>query len=350
MMAAITVSQAEEPNGPWAQSAKLAFRFLYGVVLVLAVGWLASNFRQIPPDSRAVVLRFGSIDRQHGSGLVMAWPRPIEQVVVLPTADRQVQFAVKSFDIGMTASAEGVDFSISGDPRDNAGFLLTGDAGVIHLQAALFYRIIDPTAYLLAERHIGPALERLFTASAVAVCAGRDIDTILVARPEKNAGGNALASREQLRGDLLNAVNQRLEKLSEQGDGLGIEVSRVDVSASLPSGAKYAFNLVLQKAQTADQDIAIARTDAERAAQMANQDRDRVLSDAQAAAEETVTKAKTRTAEITALIPQLHSPAGKAIANRLYYERIGKILGKAQQVDTFDPKNGTRLILPGVAQ
>ncbi len=339
-----------EPNGPWAQSAQLSFRFIYIVVCVLAVGWLFSNFRQVPPDSRAVVLRFGSIDRQHGAGLVMAWPRPIEQIVVLPTADRQIQFAIKRFDTGIMETPDTRDFSISGDPRENSGFFLTGDSGVIHLQATLFYQITDPTSYLISEQHIGPALERLFIAGAVSVCAGRDIDTILVARPEKEAGGNSLASREQLRADLLNAVNRRLEQLAEQGTGLGIVVSRVDVAASLPSSAKYAFDLVLRNAQKADQDIAIARTDAERIAQTANQERDRILTDAQAAAEETVTQAKTRTAEITALIPQLHGPSGKAIANRLYYDRIGKVLTKAQQVDTFDPKSGTHLVLPGASQ
>ena len=45
-----------EPAGAWAQSAKLAFRFLFLAVCLAAIGWSVSNFRQVPPDSQAVVL------------------------------------------------------------------------------------------------------------------------------------------------------------------------------------------------------------------------------------------------------------------------------------------------------
>src|SRR6185312_15997377 len=99
--------------------------------------------------------------------------------------------------------------TMSENPRENAGFLLTGDHSVVHLQATLFYQISDPVAYLVAADLVAPALERLFVASAVSVCAGRDLDTILVARPEAaNAADDARSSREQLRADLMNAVNR----------------------------------------------------------------------------------------------------------------------------------------------
>ena len=69
--------EGAEPAGAWAQSAKLAFRFLFLVVCLAALGWSMSNFRQVPPESRAIIYRFGSIVRQQGAGLLMAWPRPI---------------------------------------------------------------------------------------------------------------------------------------------------------------------------------------------------------------------------------------------------------------------------------
>ena len=49
------------------------------------------------------------------------------------------------------------------------GFLLTGDSSIVYLQASLFYQVSDPAAYVLAADHVGPALERLFVAAAVAV-------------------------------------------------------------------------------------------------------------------------------------------------------------------------------------
>lgn len=47
-----------------------------------------SNVRQIDPQNRAVVLRLGALDRIQNAGLLLAWPRPFEQVVIVPAADR----------------------------------------------------------------------------------------------------------------------------------------------------------------------------------------------------------------------------------------------------------------------
>lgn len=255
--------EGAEPDGVWAQSAKIAFRFLFIAVAVIAFGWAVSNLRQVPPDSRAVVLRFGSPVREQGAGLLIAWPKPIEEVVLLPSADRQIEFRIERFEgapaaptdsnslpIGLAAgpAANAIPgFDMSDDPRQNAGFLLTGNSSVVHLQATLFYQISDPIDYLIAADHVGPALERLFVASAVAVCAARDLDTILVARPEASptADEDSRAKREQLRSDLMDAVNQRLKDLADQGAGLGVTVSRVDLVAAIPSGAKTEFDRVL---------------------------------------------------------------------------------------------------------
>ena len=58
---------------------------------------------------------------------------------------------------------------------------------------------------------------------------------------------------------------------------------------------------MLVATQTADRDIAVARTDAERRRQEANQTRDQLLSGAQATAEELVSTANVNTAGILAL-------------------------------------------------
>jgi len=71
-----TPDPTAKTEGAWAQAAQLAFRFLFLVVFVLAVGWAISNCRQVPPDSRAIVLRFGTVVRQARSGLLL-YPSPL---------------------------------------------------------------------------------------------------------------------------------------------------------------------------------------------------------------------------------------------------------------------------------
>ena len=340
-------------DGAWAQAAELSFRFLFLVVFILGVVWVISNSREVPPDSRAIVLRFGSVVREARAGLLLALPQPFEQVILLPSADRQIEFRVGAFQSGAPGESapQGAVASISADPRQNTGILLTGDMSVVHLYATLFYQITDATAYVLSSEHVTPALARIFAASAVAVTARRDLDTILVARPERNdSSDSARMGREGLRADLVNEVNRRLNDLAEQGVGLGIRVSRVDLVPSIPAEAKAAFDSVLYALQNAETAIAQARTHAEQARQKADQERDRILTDAQALAEERVTEATTRTAAISALSQNVQGLSGDMLSRQLYQEQIVGVLGRAGKVFTTDGASGARLIVPGGPQ
>jgi regulator of protease activity HflC (stomatin/prohibitin superfamily) len=351
-MDSAALTDRSKPEGAWAQATELSFRFLFLVVFVLGVAWAFSNCRVVPPDSRAIVLRFGTVVREARAGLLLVFPEPFEHVILLPSADRQIEFRVgasatsTSGDAAQTAVA-----SISADPRLNAGILLTGDMSIVHLSATLFYQIIDANAYVLSAEHVTPALGRLFAASEVAVAAKRDLDTILVARPERNdSTDSARTGRESLRADLMNEVNRRLSDLSDQGVGLGIRISRVDLVPSIPAEAKAAFDSVLYALQNAETAIAQARTHAEQARQRADQQRDRILTEAQALGQERITEATTRTAAITALSQNVQGLSGDMLATQLYQEQIGRILGQAGKVLSADGAGSSRLVLPGGQQ
>jgi len=353
-MSAVPEKDPREPSGAWAQSLALSFRFLFIAVYVLGFAWAVSNLRIVPPDSRAIVLRLGKVVREEGAGLLLAFPQPIEQVMILPSADRQIEYKVKSFAAPGVIVVSGAEAStsrtvmVSRDPRQNAGMLLTGDMSVVHLDATLFYRITDANAYVLSAEHVEPALERLFVASAVTVSGQRDLDTILVARPElETSAGTARAGRERLRTDLMNEVNRRLADLAKQGASLGITVGRVDLLPSIPGEAKTAFDSVLVAIQEAETKAAQARTQAEQMNQRANQERDRIVSDSQARAVEQINNAQTRTAAIAALANGTQGLIGDTLINQIYSDRIGPLLGKAAQVLTTDANGGAHLILPG---
>lgn len=347
----MTPDPTAKTEGAWAQAAQLSFRFLFLVVFVLAVGWAISNCRQVPPDSRAIVLRFGTVVRQARAGLLLALPQPFERVIILPSADRQIQFRIDAFQGADAVSSQSIAVSISANPRDNAGILLSGDMSLVHLSATLFYQISDANAYVLSSEHVAPALARLFTASAVTVAARRDLDTMLVARPERNSASDAFRlGRESLRSDLMNEVNRRLSDLASQGASLGISVSRVDLLPSIPAEAKAAFDSVLYAMQNAETAIAQARTQAELLTQRSNQGRDRILTDAQALAQERITQARTRTDAISALSANRQGLSGEMLERQLYQEQIGKILGAAGRVYSADAQGGARVIVPAGAE
>src|SRR5215469_14911409 len=118
----MTVVSRQSPllDGPWVQSTRLAFRFLFVAVCVLAVGWAFSNIRRVPPDSRAVVLLFGNVVRQQSAGLLLAWPRPIERVILLPAADRQIELKIGTIMTGSVPQPRALpEYSISSNAREN---------------------------------------------------------------------------------------------------------------------------------------------------------------------------------------------------------------------------------------
>lgn len=339
---------------PWLQASRLAFLGLYAVTLLAALGWASSNVRQIDPQNRAVVLRLGALERIQNAGLLTAWPQPFEQVVLLPSADRVIERHVETLlraPAALQADRTASFATPMSDALAGSGFLLTGDAGVVQLDVTVYYKVTDPYAFVLQGEHVLPALDRLVNRSAVALTAARDLDTILVARPELvGADSKAAERRERLRGDLVQGINQRLTELAATGVGLGIEVARVDVQSSLPAAAVNAFNAVLTATQQAEQAVANARTDAERLNQSATQQADRTLQVAHAQASERLAKAQTDTATVASLAQSIRDKSDPGLLLRLYRERVPKILGQAGSVTTVDPHADSRLIIQGAQQ
>ena len=336
------------PPGPIAQSVAIGFRAVYVVAGLLLVLWLASNVREIASDSQAVVRRFGRIVRSQESGLLVAWPRPIEQVQLLPGPERQLSQDVAALPAPTDRFQELT--ALGGDPSSprNAAAYLTGDGNVVLLNATLIYRIDDPVAYALAEDHVAPALDRLFRATTVRVTAGRNLNDFLVVQSGAEAGAapNLVALRGEVRDSMLRAMNVRLQLLGSQHASLGVAIERIDMTAWLPPEAKSAFDAVLLATQTADRGVAMARTDAERRRQEAEHESEQVVSAAQARARELIAGAQVRTAGILALEAQETPATRPSLLLREYRARVSDILNRAGSVTAIDAHSGARFLLP----
>ena len=372
--------------GPGAQAVRLAFWFVVVIALLAAGVWATSNIRRIPADSQAVVMRFGAFVRTQDAGLLVAWPQPFETVLLIPGSARVLEQRISALDRDSRAraadpaattdssepqpqpqqlplgDASSWGFQPDGAGPDNAapalsdalagsGYVLTGDNGVVQLSATLYYRVVDPYAYVLQKDRLDSALQRVVAAAVVEVTASRDLDSILVARPELLSTDQQMAlKREQLRGDMAQAVQRHLNALAAVHAGLGIEVARMDVQAQFPAAAVDAFNSVLTSLQTADRNIADARTQAENIRQGAQQSADQILQSAQASASERVSTAQAETTTILQLETPLDANSDPGLLARAYRDRIQQILSKAGRVTTIDPHDASSLVLPGKIQ
>ncbi len=347
-------ARREAPAGPVAQSVLIGFRALVAGTALLGVLWLASGVRQVPPDSRAVVFRLGRVDRVRPAGLLLALPAPFETVSLQPGPERQLTRAVLG-----TPRAPGLDDAYTRAAgvaaQGDAGSYLTGDGGVVLLDATLLYRIADPAAYALAAAHVPVALDRLFRASAVEVAGRHGLDDFLVASPAAGAlrhdapqAAARDAAREALRDELLAAVSARLRRLDAEGAPLGVALDRLDLTAFLPPAAKLAFDAVLTATQVADRGAAAARTDAARTLQAADQEHDHLLAAARAAATEQVSTARTDVTAVSALETAATPASRDALVRQAYLDAAARVLSRAGSVTAVDPRDGgTRLVLPG---
>ncbi len=336
------------PPGPIAQSVAIGFRTVYIASLLLTLLWLTSNVREIASDSQAVVLRFGRIVRTQEAGLLLAWPRPIEQVQLLPGSDRQLSQDVAALPMATEKSASlvGPFGSAQSMPR-NAAAYLTGDGNVLLLNATLIYRISDPIRYSLSQSHVAPALDRLFRATSVHVTAGKNLNDFLAVQASDRTGRTVMALRGEVRDALLQTMNSRLRTLGDAGASLGVEIQRIDMTAWLPAEAKSAFDAVLVASQAADRGVAMARTDAERRRQEADRERDQLLSAAEATAKEMVTGADVNTAGIVALEKEETPQTRSSLLLREYRANVGNIMNRVGSATLIDPQSGTRIVLPG---
>ena len=368
--------------GPGAQAVRLAFWFIVAIALLAAGGWATSNIRRIPADSRAVVIRLGTFVRSQDAGLLLAWPQPFDKVLLIPGSARMVEQRISSLDrdpraratdsaietesseiVPLTlgdvgspeleingAVAEDADPSLP-DALAGSGYVQTGDNGVVQLSATLFYRVVDPYAYVLQKEHLNAALQRIAAAAVVEVAAARDLDSILVASPELLSAHQRMATgRAQLRSDITQAVQRHLIALDAAHAGFGIEIARTDVQAQFPAAAVDAFNSVLTSLQTADRNIAQARTQAENTRQTAQQSVDQILQNAQANATERVATARAETTTILQLETPLDANQDRGLLARAYRDRIEQILPRAGRVTTIDPHDASSLVLPGKIQ
>lgn len=337
------------PPGPIAQSVAIGFKAVYVAIGLLAALWLLSNVREIAPDSQAVVLRFGRIVRTQQAGLLLAWPRPIERVLLLPGPDRQLSQQVA---VLVPESEKARSLFTSNDsatlPRGAAPYL-TGDGNVVLLDATLIYRISDPIAWTLSQVHVPPALNRLFRAATVEVTAGRNLNDFLVVSngPAAGSGQSVVALRGEARSALLETLNARIRQLADSGAPLGIEVQRIDMTAWLPPQAKTAFDAVLTATQAAERGVAVARTDAEHRRQEANRESDRLLAAAQATAQELISRATVDTARILALEHEETRETRNSILLREYRAGVSSIMSHVGSQILIDPHSGVRFVLPG---
>lgn len=231
----------------------VSFRLLRWVMLFVVAAYLLSGVFIVGQHERAYVLVFGSVDglgsdRLKQPGLHWTWPRPIAEIVRIPTERVQsVQSDTFWFRDDQPPGPE------NQPPRSLRpgidGYTLTGDANLIHSKWVVRYTVTDPEIVSFRIINVDGILQRELD-HAVFQCSTRlSVDKAL--RTEIEAFRSAVDSE----------LRRRAEALK-----LGIRVERVDVLALAPPRQVAAsFAEVVSSEQERGTKISTARAAAIRA-------------------------------------------------------------------------------------
>jgi len=168
---------------------------------LVALAWLGSGVMFVDAGQKALVYRFGAVQRVTDAGLRFRLPAPLEHDERINVTEvRRVEPASRR--------------------------LLTGDTNLVQLRLSVQYTVSDPARYVLAAEIPEDVISAQVMSAAVAGAAGLEVDTLLT------------TGRSELQRQVLEAAQQDLTRLD-----LGVRLVAVDVQELVPPPAVVdAFN------------------------------------------------------------------------------------------------------------
>lgn len=299
----------------------LAFRVLKGIIVLLGILFLGSGFFTLESHEVGYVRRLGQLDTERlAPGIHWRWP-VVDDAVRVDTRPRTVK--LDGFDLYRTKReiAEGTDPKREGglDPARD-GYLLTGDANIVHVELAVLVARRSPhTEADLRSVDIDAVTAVLLERAAVHSAAYRKVESLLKAKTS-----------------FLDSTRQELQA-SLTALEAGLEVQGLQLARDLrPSPqTKLAFDYVGQASQQADGLRASAERLADRIRNQAVVEAARVQARASSRAIEIVSDAAADRRQFDALLPSLAKGGPerrRALEDRLLADALNGAFDKVGEV------------------
>ena len=213
-------------NQSLSDALRASFRILKGIMMVLVVLYLFSNVRRVDSHEQALQLRLGRLlPTVHQPGLVGALPFPIDEIVPLPVnrsndliVDSHMFYRTKdemSKPLAHLVRSGGLDPAVD-------GALLTADAGLVHINWKITYKIGDVARYV--SEIVGDNVE------AAAALIKTYVETVGIEIASELTAEEIIRTRvNHVQREMKRRINERLQALNS-----GIVVTEVEVFEPTP--------------------------------------------------------------------------------------------------------------------
>ena len=243
-----------QPDDTGSQALSDALRssfFIIKIVMVLLVGaFFCSGIVIVNPQQKAIILRLGKPVGEGekallGPGIHWSFPPPIDEVVKIPIGQLQTVTSTVGWYM-TTPELEAAKTEPPPNPSLNPaldGYVLTGDANIIHVRATLRYRVTDPLQNNFAFANASNFVQNALNNALFFTAAQFTVDNALTR--------DVTGFREKVRA--------RVTLLIEQHQ-LGVTVEQSDIQVIPPRQLKIEFGAVTEAGVKRDQNINAARS------------------------------------------------------------------------------------------
>ena len=280
------------------------------VAAVVAIFWLIQCVYTVQPDERGVELRFGKPKEEVSLPGLHFHFWPMDQIQIVKVTEQLQSIGGR------------------GSPGSTAGLMLSGDQNILNVQFTVLFTVSDPKAYLFNLENPAETLQQV-SESAMREVVGR--------RPAQDAFRDA---RQPIASEVQNIIQGTMDRY-----GSGIAINRVNIEdVAPPREVADAFEevqradqdkqrLVEEANQYANQKLGGARGQAAQVREEAAAYKDRVVKEADGEAQRFVS------------VYDQYVKAPDVTRERLFLETMESVLKNSNKV-IIDQKNGVLPYLP----
>jgi membrane protease subunit HflK len=282
-------------------------KLIVGILVVgalLALSTLA--FYQVEPEEVALVTRFGRFDRIEDSGLRFRIPL-VERVHLVPS-----KMQLKA-EFGFRTELAGIKSSFRRDAVTlQESSMLTGDLNVALVEWIVHYQIADPYKFVFRVRDQESTLRALAEATTSKVVGDYSVTEVLT------SGRDAVLEKAQIE---LQELCSRYET--------GVSIQRIELKDSAPPDpVKPSFNEVNQAEQERDRLLNEAEAQYNAEIPRAKGQAKQILEEAEGYAIERVNRARGDVARFAALQKE-YAASPRVTRARIYLETMSDVVPRA---------------------
>jgi regulator of protease activity HflC (stomatin/prohibitin superfamily) len=240
-------------------------------LIILLIAWYMTfaGYFTVNPQEAVLVLRFGKITDEFREGWHWTYPYPVCRIIKIPTTKQTIK--IKAFWHRPNVNAFNNPSNNQGGPLNPAvdGYLLTGDANIIHTEWELVYEINDPTKYYTKvlgtpnpveedETVKDPATgKKIGTRGARTILKFLLDESVVGVSSRWNADEALYKNSSEYNRQVLNEFRKKLTTLD-----MGINADTLEVNLTgktAPLAVNPAFQKVIESEQEMSKDIQNAR-------------------------------------------------------------------------------------------